>query len=319
MFALDENGDARITEERSYYFGGDTITRCRRHYRFEGGTMSDFQVWLDGQPMTMLGAPDDNRPEGYAAAYHNSDGYHVDVYMHCLDEVHTFTISYLVTDAVFLHTEDDRAEFEWDLSSDDEPSDIANFEAEILLPSAVDANALQIHTSGVSDDWRYHSEDGSIYSIQLTADRVSKDQAATIYIEMPRSLVPGATRVESTDSPKDEDDTMQTILHIFYDFLPFVGIGGLVFLLILSTFLKLVEQYSTGRKKLAALRLAPQTDAFLQETIPEELPPAIVSKLYSVYFPYDPDPFTIPAYQRNNSFAVTILDLANRGVLTLQR
>ena len=161
---LDEYGNAHISESWSFYFGGDTITRYRRHFKLprNGYDIQMESILMDGEEMLLLDEPDDSRPEGCAAVYEDKDELILEMYLNALDESHEFCFEYTVEDAVILH--EDTAEFRWVLINKNEPFDMENITGEIVIPYGTEENGLYFWGHGPSENTSFeaHPEDGMV-------------------------------------------------------------------------------------------------------------------------------------------------------------
>ena len=204
---LDETGGAQIQETWECYFGGDTITRYRRHYGLEDPAEMDIMVWeilMDGEPMLLLDEPDESRPEHCAAVVYQEDGVSLEIYLNALDAYHTFEITYYVTNAVQVY--EDAAEFYWTLTGDQEAFDIEIMTGFIEIPYGTQDMGLYFWGHGPSENAYFDAlvdEDGLVNQFELYKEDIRKDQPVSVRFAMPTELFPQCTRTRDWEGLQD--------------------------------------------------------------------------------------------------------------------
>ena len=144
---LNEDGSADIKETMDIYFGGGQITMYGLDFlENERISMSNWRVSMDGKPFKMLPAPDDSRPKGTFAVYHEGGKTLLDIYHKSNRILRTIEISYHVDGAVILHK--DCAEFSWNLASGKEPADIKALTGSFIIPSGAKEKDFRIWAHG---------------------------------------------------------------------------------------------------------------------------------------------------------------------------
>ena len=79
--ALEEDGSARVEEIWRVRFEDQEYSRYWRSYASDAWyTLRDWEVSLDGEPLALLSAPDDGRPEGYFAVADDGGDARVEIY-----------------------------------------------------------------------------------------------------------------------------------------------------------------------------------------------------------------------------------------------
>ena len=163
--ALQEDGSARITETREIAFEGDrAFTRYGVNSVFTGPrAFEDWQVSIDGTPLTRLEEPDnDNRPENCFAVEENDGGNTVHIYFRQQGSGnHTFQIHYLVENAVKLHS--DVGEFFWNLTGETGISDIGMLTATLTAPAGRATEEMYIWAHGPLNGTFQKQADGSAF------------------------------------------------------------------------------------------------------------------------------------------------------------
>ena len=133
---LEEDGSARIEETWRVRFEDQEYSRYWRSYRRDAWySLGDWEVSLDGEALTLLEAPSEERPEGCFAVVEDGSDVRVEIYHRSENVAREIRIAYTVENAVILH--DDVAEFRWDLTSASEISYTGVVSARLFLPSVV--------------------------------------------------------------------------------------------------------------------------------------------------------------------------------------
>ena len=102
-------------------FEDQEYSRYWRSYRRDAWySLGDWEVSLDGEALTLLEAPSEERPEGCFAVVEDGSDVRVEIYHRSENVAREIRIAYTVENAVILH--DDVAEFRWDLTSASEIS-----------------------------------------------------------------------------------------------------------------------------------------------------------------------------------------------------
>ncbi|MGN0665282.1 MAG: DUF2207 family protein [Huintestinicola sp.] len=170
--ALQEDGSAFITETREVLFTGDhEFTRYGVNNIFTGPRVfSDWQISIDGTPVSQLDEPDDaNRPENTFAVEDTDVGNTVYIYFRQQSSgTRIFRISYCVENAVKLYS--DVGEFFWNLTGKTGISDIGKVTATLTVPEGVPTEDFLIWAHGPLNGTFEKQPDGSAF---LQADNVS--------------------------------------------------------------------------------------------------------------------------------------------------
>ena len=358
LITLDEAGGAEITENWECWFGGDTITRYRRHYSNpdpENYSIEVREILMDGSDMELLDAPDESRPEGSAAVYEEDGDTHVEMYLDALDESHTFTITYYVSNAAVLF--EDVAEFHYTLSSENEAFDIDILEADIEIPYGTEENGLSFWAHGPTEGTTFDAEveDGMVNTFHLHMEDIPADHAVTVRFAMPTELFPNSTRREPEDAlerileeehsamdmedeeympmgaEEDFDGTESSFLDdLWYRLNMFrwkvmrIWYGLAILLIVALPVLVLLFGKSVNRFVTRHIlpriywekRLKPVQAPEYYPLLPDSMKPALVKKLMSVYPTENGD---WSRSRENGGFVATILDLAECGVFSAER
>lgn len=320
---LDEHGNAQIKEVWKCFFGGDTITRYSRRFQLpeNGYTIEIQQILMDGQEMMRLDQPDEKRPEGSVAVYEEEDSLHLDMYLKALEESHEFTFEYLVKDAVILHQ--DIAEFRWVLISDKEAFAVENVTGEVFMPQAVRGENFYFWGHGPEEAVfpPVQSQEETVDQVSFHVPAVQKGNRVSFRLAMPLELFPLGGRKEAgaaleeiqgeeergegfaQDEEKDEADK----------FLAFVLVFGFFGVLLIKPLSWLAAKYGNGvytTRKLKKLRNLPQGVPSHVSMPPDDMKPAMVYKLLSLY----PEDRKIVG-KKGNVLAAVFTDLMNRGIV----
>ena len=363
---LDEAGGATVTERWDCYFGGDTISRYRRRYKNPAPAYCDMElldITMDDEPVQILDAPDDSRPEGCAAVFQEDGKTIVEMYFRAFEEEHTFEISYYISNMVVLYN--DIAEFHWDLTGDKESFDIAYLTAWIEIPHGTADRGLAFWANGVPEGSTFEAQydaEGKPYAFLLTAGPIPKAKAATVRFAMPLELFPDGSRIieedaldtlmeqqhalmtpdnpDNPDTPVNPDEPVPPtepdtgFLGKFEDFL--IGAGQLwadiiqvwsilaavlcmapvVVYVLLSTPIERFVRRHLLPKRLAQERLKPWQAPDYYRTLPDQLSPAMVYQLMTVY-PIKGEGKEIR--KKGNPFSATVLDLVERDIISARR
>lgn len=160
--ALQEDGSALITETREVVYTGErSFSRYGVNNPFTGPRVfSDWQVTLDGTPLSQLDEPDnENRPENTFAVEDTDAGNTVYIYYGQQDAgTRTLQISYRVENAVKLH--DDVGEFFWNLTGETGLSDIETLTATLTVPEGIPEEDFRIWAHGPLDGTFEKQPDG---------------------------------------------------------------------------------------------------------------------------------------------------------------
>ena len=148
--ALQEDGSALITETREIVFNGEhEFSRYGVDNIFVGPRVfSDWQVAIDGTPLSQLDKPDnENRPENTFAVEGSAEGNTVYIYFRQQDSgTRIFQISYRVENAVKLYS--DVGEFFWNLTAENGISDIGTLTAALTVPEGISTEDFLIWAHG---------------------------------------------------------------------------------------------------------------------------------------------------------------------------
>ncbi|HPE94915.1 MAG TPA: DUF2207 domain-containing protein, partial [Bacillota bacterium] len=265
---------------------------------------------------------DDTRPEGCCAVYEDNEGTHVEIYLSALDESHTITIGYTVYDAVILH--DDVAEFRWNLTSSSEPVDISSLSAHITIPPGTDENGLYIWAHGPKNGQfdKVSGNDGTVCEFELYVTDIPSDTAVNIRMALPIELFPYGSRFE-------EGNALESIIayeesyNLPDDVTPLAA--GLSSVLLVFSLLSIVSMFTVApigsflnkrvfhKCRMRKLRYTPQQAPKYYRSLPDDMKPAAVGSLMSVY---DGENKTF-IRKNGGAFAATLLDLIERGAVVL--
>lgn len=314
--SLTPDGNAVVQETWNYYYGGDIITRMGRVYLSGDYSLTDFEVYLDGNELTVLDVPNNEHPIGFAAVYEQEDGsIKVDTYLNALDESHQITIKYVVLNAVTVYN--DVADFKWNLTSNDEPTSISEITANIYVPYGTEDGGLLMWAHGPSGGTFYSvaDDDGMVSYLELSAADVPDTMAVAVRLAMPTELF-------SESANTVNEDKLDEIINFESQYEKNTGskevekrlllgasvpaiIGFLLF--IVGAELKKPITYHRLKKMRHKVEVIPQ----YCRTIPDDLSPAIVKRLVMTY-PYES---TITDTEADGQFSITLLDLVERGFI----
>ena len=188
--ALQEDGSALITETREIVFNGDReFTRYGVNNRFIGPrAFGDWQVSIDGTPLSQLDEPDnENRPEN-SFAVENGDGENT-IYIYFRQQgsgTRIFQISYRVENAVKLHS--DVGEFSWNLTGETGISDISTLTATLTVPAGCPTEEFLIWAHGPLNGRFDKQDDGSA---ALRVDNVPQGTIVDIRSTLPADCFTG--------------------------------------------------------------------------------------------------------------------------------
>ena len=388
---MDSMGAIHVQENWDCFFGGDPITRYARHYHHPAPGLTefyDFRVYLDGEELQQLPAPDADRPEGCVAIFDENDETTVELYLNAHNESHIITIEYCMSSAVVLY--EDVAEFHWDFTSTKEAFDIDVLEATIQLPQPVESRGLSFWGHGPRENSSFIAEeaDGNVDTFRLHTESIAKDKNVSVRFAMPLELFPEGQRfgegevynkileeehalqdhspsltepeetwteapvTEETEpvetlepetepvlpvetepyvpyEPEEESlwdwlDNLQfeisywftNLMYNLGDFLRNIGIAALV---VLVPFLPRIFRTVTRRfrrEQVNKKRIQTEQGPLYYRTLPDDMKPALVYKLLSVYPDEEEGARTL---ERGNPFSATLLDLIERDIIHMDR
>ena len=195
LIEIEEDGSAIVSERWEVEFSGeDEFSRYGRVYLpSQRYALTDWHVAVDGKPCTLLGAPDEARPEGRAAVYEDERGTVVEVYHRSENEARTIEIGYTVQDAVLLY--DDVAEFAWNLTGASEVSHTGYVRASLTLPYAEGAETADYHI------WAHGPLNGSLVKedanhASLSVGDVPGEEPLDVRVAMPPDWFTGGHRMD---------------------------------------------------------------------------------------------------------------------------
>ncbi len=185
---LLSDGSALFTETRVLTFRGDhEFTRYGFGNAFSGPrAFTDWAVSIDGVPLKMLSAPDDDRPVN-TFAVENGDGNNtVYIYHSSRETTRTFVIRYRVENAVKLFQ--DVADFHWNLTGQESVSTIGAVTATVTVPQGVADEDFRV--------WAHGPLNGSIRktddtTAQLRVERVASGELVDLRICLPPECFTG--------------------------------------------------------------------------------------------------------------------------------
>lgn len=162
--ALQEDGSAYITETKEFVYSGDReFTRYVFNNFFAGPRVfSDWQVSIDGTPLSQLDEPDhDNRPENTFAVENGNGENNIYIYYRQKDSgTRVFQVSYRIENAVKLYS--DVAEFSWNLTSKNgDVSDVSRLTATLIVPEVSVTEEFRIWAHGPLNGTFLKQPDGS--------------------------------------------------------------------------------------------------------------------------------------------------------------
>ncbi len=164
---LQEDGSAWITETREVSFTGDhEFTRYGVSNAFTGPRVfTDWEVILDGEPLSMLEAPDnENRPEGTFAVEEGDGENTLYIYHRSESTTRTFQITYRVENAVKLYS--DVGEFHWNLTGESGISSIDLVTANLMVPEGIPEEDFRIWAHGPLNG-TFEKQDGAYAYLQV--------------------------------------------------------------------------------------------------------------------------------------------------------
>ena len=161
--ALQEDGSALITETRTIVFNGDReFTRYGVNNLFTAPrAFSDWQVSIDGTPLSQLDEPDnENRPENTFAVEDTDEGNTIYIYYRQQGSgTRIFQIGYRVENAVKLYS--DVGEFFWNLTGETGISDIGTLTVTLTAPANCPTEEFLIWAHGPREGTFDKQPDGS--------------------------------------------------------------------------------------------------------------------------------------------------------------
>ena len=194
--ALQEDGSAYVTETKEFAYSGDReFTRYVFNNFFAGPRVfSDWQVSIDGTPLSQLDEPDnDNRPENTFAVENGDGENNIYIYYRQKDSgTRVFEISYRVENAVKLYS--DVAEFSWNLTSKNgDVSDVSRLTATLIVPEVSVAEDFRIWAHGPLNGTFLKQPDGSAV---LEIDNVAFGTLVDIRSTLPADCFTGGWEQE---------------------------------------------------------------------------------------------------------------------------
>ncbi len=199
--AIQEDGSARITEYREIALYGDfTFTYYGIQVNYTGPRrISDWQIFINGEPMMQLNEPDDeNRPENTFAVVEEEGGCTLYTYYRATGGTTLlFEIGYRVENAIKLYS--DVGEFFWNLTGETGISGIGQLTASVTVPEGVEQEELRIWAHGPLDGIFEKMEDGSAY---LYVEYVSLGTIVDIRTTVPAQYFTGGWAQEGEGLPE---------------------------------------------------------------------------------------------------------------------
>lgn len=274
---LLSNGDALVSEERTYTYKKGDFTRG--YFDLEQG-VEDIVVFEKGKQFKFIPNFDEKRPEGSYAFKKQGNITRLEWYMKAAGgEKRTFTIRYKVKNTTTLYK--DCAVYFQKFLSEKNAADIKKLTASVqLVPGANSDNTL-IWAHGPSNGkLEFDKENKSKVIFELNKVPV-KNYVETRFV-LDRNLMPNSKYVqdknmrdfvmtEEKEASKEADRNSKI-----------AGISSLI-AYILSALLVIFPIALRIKKREHFTRFTPEIKPIYYRDIPENIPPAVLDKLYSYY------------------------------------
>lgn len=272
-----DDGDAIVSEERTYTYKKGDFTRG--YFELEEG-VEDIVVFEKDRQFHLLPNFDENRPEGYYAFEKQGNITRLEWYIKATGgETRTFTIRYKVKNVTTLYK--DCAVYFQKFLSEKNTADIKKITVSVqLVPNANKDNTL-IWGHGPSNGKLDFDKENS-NKVIFEVNNVPVNNYVEARFVLDRNLMLGSRYVQDTDirdfvikeetEAAKEADRNNRI----------AGISSLIAYLI-SAFLIIFPIVLRIKKREHFIRFTPEITPDYYRDIPENIPPAVLDKLYSYY------------------------------------
>lgn len=272
-----ENGDALVSEKRTYTYEKGEFTRG--YFDLEEG-VEDIVVYEKDRQFKLLPDYDSNRPEGYYAYKKQGNITRLEWYMKAVGgESRTFTINYKVRNATVLYK--DCAVYFQKFLSEKNTTEIKKLTVSIqLVPGANKDNTL-IWAHGPSNG-KIEFDKENTNKVILELSKVPINNYVEARFVLDRNLIQNSNFVqdnnmrdfvinEETEAAKETDRKSRI-----------TGISSIIAYLI-SAFLVIFPIVLRIKKREHFTRFKPEMTPDYYRDIPENIPPAVLDKLYCYY------------------------------------
>lgn len=272
-----ENGDAFVSEKRTYTYEKGEFTRG--YFDLEEG-VEDIVVYEKDRQFKLLPDYDPNRKEGSYAYKKQGNITRLEWYMKAVGgESRTFTINYKIRNATVLYK--DCAVYFQKFLSEKNTTDIKKLTVSIqLVPGANKDNTL-IWAHGPSNG-KIEFDKENTNKVILELSKVPINNYVEARFVLDRNLIPNSNFVqdnnmrdfvikEETEAAKEADRKRRI-----------TGISSII-AYIISGFLVILPVLLRIKKREHFTRYKPEMTPDYYRDIPENIPPAVLDKLYSYY------------------------------------
>ncbi|MGE4283608.1 MAG: DUF2207 domain-containing protein [Clostridia bacterium] len=298
------DGDALVSEERTYTYKKGNFTRG--FFDLEDG-VEDIVVLEKGKPFKRIDDFDSKRPEG-SYAYKKQDGViRLEWYIKASGgQKRTFNIRYKVKKATILYN--DCAVYFQKFLSEKNTTEISKVTATVQLVSGVNQNNTLIWGHGPAyGSLEFDKEDKTRVKFELNKVPVKNYVEARFVLD--KGLVSNCKYVENknmrefvvkeeTEAGKEADRNRRI-----------AGFSSLLAYLIAAVLILLPIMLRIQRR-IHFTRYTPEMKPPYYRDIPENIPPAVLDKLYAYYG---------KGGNISNQVSGTLMDMIYRGVITVFR
>lgn len=272
-----ENGDALVSEQRTYTYEKGEFTRG--YFDLEEG-VDEIVVYEKDRQFKLLPDYDQNRPEGSYAYKKQGSSTRLEWYIKASSgEIRTFTINYKVKNATILYK--DCAVYFQKFLSEKNITDIKKLTVSIqLVPGANKDNTL-IWAHGPSNGkLEFDKENANKVTLELNKVPINNYVEARFVLD--RNLMKNSNYIqdndmrdfvtnEETEAAKEADRKRRI-----------TGISSIIAYLI-SALLVIFPIVLRIKKRENFTRFKPEITPIYYRDIPENIPPAVLDKLYCYY------------------------------------
>lgn len=271
------DGDAIVSEDRTYTYKNGNFTRG--YFDFEQG-VEDIVVFEKDRQFNLIPNFDETRPEGSYAYKKQGNITRLEWYIRALGgETRTFTIRYKVKNVTTLYS--DCAVYFQKFLSVKNAADIKKLTVSVqLIPGANKDNTLIWGHGPSAGKLEFNKENPNKVKFEL--DNVPINNYIEARFILDRNLITGSNYVENIDmrqaviteenAAAKEADRKRRI----------TGISSLI-AYIISTFLVMFPIVLRIKKREHFTRFKPEMTPTFYRDIPENIPPAVLDKLYCYY------------------------------------